>query len=279
MKVVILDTETTGVEVKSNQIVQLAYLVIIDGQVEAQKNFFFTVDRMDKGAENTHGFSIEKLKSLSDGKRFSHHAREIFEDLDEAMIVCHNLQFDIPFIQNEFERIGVRIEPPNTFCTMEYYTDILKLKGKYGYKWPKLTEVLDYYSIEYIDISRKMNIFFGEASQAHDARWDVIATMEIYNRISDIQHAIEKVNTNRIAKEKKKRYRNDDLIGPLTIIAICIYVFCNICTRGIDAIFEPEVILRASIIGWLTFIASVYLFGEDTNKKTNINSMMDDIGL
>lgn len=278
MKVVILDTETTGFEVKSNQIVQLAYLVIIDEQVKAKKNFFFTVDKMDKGAENTHGFSIEKLKSLSDGKRFYHHAREIFEDLDEAMIVCHNLQFDIPFIQNEFERIGVRIKPPNTFCTMEYYTDILKLKGKYGYKWPKLTEVLDYYSIEHIDISRKMNVFFGEASQAHDARWDIIATMEIYNRIADIQNAIEKVN-NKITKEKKKRYRNDNLIGPLTIIAISIYVFYNICTKGIDAVFELEVILRASIIGWLAFIASVYLFGEETNKKTNINSMMNDIGL
>ncbi|MGL5716319.1 MAG: 3'-5' exonuclease [Paraclostridium sp.] len=125
------------------------------------------------------------------------------------MIVCHNLQFDIPFIQNEFERIGVRITPTRTFCTMEYYTDILKLKGKRGYKWPKLTEVLDYYSIEHLDISRKMGIFFGEASQAHDARWDIIATMEIYNRIADIQDTLEKVRNNKITKYKKKRYRMD----------------------------------------------------------------------
>ena len=82
MKVVILDTETTGFEAKSNQIAQLAYLVIIDGQVEFKKNFFFTVDKMDKGAENTHGFSIEKLKLLSEGRRFCHHAREIFEDFN-----------------------------------------------------------------------------------------------------------------------------------------------------------------------------------------------------
>lgn len=283
MKVVILDTETTGFEAKSNQIAQLAYLVIIDGQVEFKKNFFFTVDKMDKGAENTHGFSIEKLKLLSEGRRFCHHAREIFEDLDEAMIVCHNLQFDIPFIQNEFERIGVRINPPNTFCTMEYYTDILKLKGKYGYKWPKLTEVLDYYNIEHMDISRKMNVFFGEASQAHDARWDIIATMEIYNRISDIKKAISKVNNNSdnniITKEQKKRYRNDNLIFPSIIISVSIYAIYEICIRGINAVFEPEVILRASIIGWLAYIASVYLFGEEINNKTNINSTMDDIGL
>lgn len=272
MKVVILDTETTGFEAKSNQIAQLAYLVIINGQVKYKKNFFFTVDKMDKGAENTHGFSIEKLNSLSNGKRFCHHAREIFEDLDEALIVCHNLQFDIPFIQNEFERIGVRINPPKTFCTMKYYTDILKLKGKYGYKWPKLTEVLDFYSINHMDISRKMNTFFGEASQAHDARWDIIATMEIYNRIENIQNAIEKINTNKITK--KKRYRNDNLIGPLTTIVVSTYVLYNMCTKGID----EAVILKASILGWITFIASVYLFGEETNKKANINSMMDDIG-
>lgn len=256
MKVVILDTETTGFEAKSNQIAQLAYLVIIDGYVESKKNFFFTVDKMDKGAENTHGFSIEKLKLLSEGRRFGHHAREIFEDLDEAMIVCHNLQFDIPFIQSEFERIGVRINPPNTFCTMEYYTDILKLKGKYGYKWPKLTEVLDYYGIRHIDISRKMNAFFGEASKAHDARWDIIATMEIYNRIENIQNAIEKVNNNKIENTKKKQDSNDNFIGSLIIIAVSTYVFYNIYL-SIDAVFESKAISIASIIVWLIFIALI----------------------
>lgn len=273
MKVVILDTETTGFEAKSNQIVQLAYLVIINGQVKSKKNFFFTVDKMDKGAENTHGFSIEKLKSLSNGKRFFHHAREIFEDLDESLIVCHNVQFDIPFIQNEFERIGVRINPQNTFCTMIYYTDILKLNGRNGYKWASLKEVLDYHDIDSIEIDEKMNLFFGKVSQAHDARWDIIATMEIYNRIENIQNAIEKVN-NKITKKKNKRYRNDNLIGPLTTTAVSIYVLYNMCTKGID----EAVILKASILGWITFIASVYLFGEETNKKSNINSMMDDIG-
>lgn len=247
MKVVILDTETTGFEAKSNQIAQLAYLVIIDGQVKAKKNFFFTVDKMDKGAEKTHGFSIEKLKSLSEGKRFSYYAEEIFKDLDEAMIVCHNLQFDIPFIQNEFERIGVRIKPPNTFCTMVYYTDILKLKGKYGYKWPKLTEVLDYYSISHLDITRKMNVFFGETAGAHDARWDIIATMEIYNRIGDIQNTIQKTNNNKITKdvEVNKYSKKDNILNtinaltdnilniigtlfPIAYITCIIYIFLDL---------------------------------------------------
>ena len=255
MKVVILDTETTGFEANRNQIAQLAYLVIIDGKVKA-KNFFFTVDKMDKGAENTHGFSMEKLKLLSNGKRFSHYSEEIFLDLDEAMIVCHNLQFDIPFIQNEFERIGIRINPPNTFCTMEYYTDILKLKGKYGYKWPKLTEVLDYYGISNLDISRKMNVLFGETAGAHDARWDIIATMEIYNRIGDIQNTIRKTNNNKITKDvevngysKKGNILNTinvltdnilNIIGRLFPIACIIFIILGFWESDGSSSSSPE---------------------------------------
>lgn len=243
MKVVILDTETTGFKTEIDQIAQLAYLIIINGEVKSKKNFFFTVDKMDKGAENTHGFSIERLKVLSNGKRFSHYAQEIFQDLDEAMIVCHNSQFDIPFIQIEFERIGVRIKPQNIFCTMKYYTNVLKIKNSYGYKWPTLTEVLDYYGINSIDIKRKMNIFYGETSDAHDARWDIIATMEIYNRIPNIQTAIQRNNSDndRIIKEEKKQCTNDKFIKLLPniyIYAPVLYALTQIVKYGLKIYFK-----------------------------------------
>ncbi|MGL5716318.1 MAG: hypothetical protein ACRCX2_25085 [Paraclostridium sp.] len=45
MKVIILDTETTGFDAKSNQIAQLAYLVLFDGQVKAKKNFLTMQER------------------------------------------------------------------------------------------------------------------------------------------------------------------------------------------------------------------------------------------
>ena len=250
MKVVILDTETTGFKTEINQIGQLAYLIIINGEVKSKKNFFFTVDKMDKGAENTHGFSIEKLKSLSNGKRFSHYAQEIFEDLDEAMIVCHNSQFDIPFIQIEFERIGVRIKPQNIFCTMKYYTNVLKIKNSYGYKWPTLTELLDYYGINSIDIKRKMNIFYGETSDAHDARWDIIATMEIYNRIPNIQTAIQSQtaiqrndnsDNDKIIKEEKKQCITNKFIKLLANIYIYVpllYALTQIVKYGLRVYYK-----------------------------------------
>lgn len=77
---------------------------------------------------------------------------------------------------------------------------------------------------------------------------------------------------------KKKRYRNDNLISPLTIIAIAAYVLYNLCTNGVDGTFTGEVILKASIIGWVTYIASIYIFGEETNGESNVSSMMNDIG-
>ena len=57
MKLLFFDTETTSV--KPGHICQLSYITV-DTTTKPQrtigKNFFFTVDEMDPGAEEVHGF-------------------------------------------------------------------------------------------------------------------------------------------------------------------------------------------------------------------------------
>ena len=77
--IIYLDTETTGL--RPGQICQLSY-VIQDGQQVRGKNFFYTVDAVEYGAFMVHGFSVEKLKSLSKGKRFSDSILEVKEDFE-----------------------------------------------------------------------------------------------------------------------------------------------------------------------------------------------------
>ena len=80
-----LDTETTGL--RPGQICQISYIMQTKNSVVA-KNMFFTVDSVEYGAYSVHGFSVEKLKELSKGKRFEDCVLEIKEDLLKELLYC-----------------------------------------------------------------------------------------------------------------------------------------------------------------------------------------------
>ena len=89
------DTETTGLY--PGQICQLSY-VMQDKENLLAKNFFFSVDCVEREAFNVHGFSVEKLSQLSNGKRFNHHFNQINKDFETAdLVVSHNISFDFSF--------------------------------------------------------------------------------------------------------------------------------------------------------------------------------------
>lgn len=139
---------------------------------------------MEHDAEEVHGLSVPLLRELSLGKTFKDNIDEIYHDINGAdLVICHNSSFDIGFIRTEFIRAGKEFDFERSFCTMEHYTDILKIENYYGYKWPKLEEVIDYLNISDETIKRTASrLFYGEESDIgyHDSRYDVAATLEIY---------------------------------------------------------------------------------------------------
>lgn len=182
MKLLIFDTETTSI--KPGHICQLSY-IIIDTSCKPQKtegkNLFFTVDEMDPGAEAIHGFSLEKLYELSEGKYFEDLVDTFLKDFQEAdFIIGHNVNFDIRFLKHEVEGMGLEFEPKNKFCTMKYYIDVCripKLNGARGeIKNPKLEEVVSFLNITNTQIVEKSNELFQGSGNYHDARFDTTAT-------------------------------------------------------------------------------------------------------
>lgn len=176
MKSIFLDTETTGL--KPGQIVQLTYIIEENKELFGMKNYFFTVDSVEIEAEKVHGFSKERLDSLSEGFSFADLAPEIQEDLQDGIIIAHNIGFDKKFIDAEFQRIFELPGYSKEFCTMQYFKDILKLPSRngMGYKNPRLEEVVDFYHIDKSLIMEKAKVLFGcEDIDFHDARYDVMA--------------------------------------------------------------------------------------------------------
>lgn len=83
-------------------------------------------------------------------------------------LLAHNMNFDLPVTASEMYRLGFQSKnKPIKICTMQSTTDICKIPGQYGHKWPTLQEL--------------HNFLFGcDFDGAHDALGDVKATAKCF---------------------------------------------------------------------------------------------------
>jgi len=173
--VFVFDTETTSI--RPGQICQISYILAGDSSVTA-KNFYFTVDSMDAGAQGVHGLSLEYLARVSKGLRWRDRADEILTDLAGCKAVAaHNANFDMTFLRTECERIGVAVPEIAYFDTMREYTPVCKLPRKHntGYKFPKLCELMEFLGLSDEAILSVTKELFGADCGFHDARFDATA--------------------------------------------------------------------------------------------------------
>jgi DNA polymerase-3 subunit epsilon len=180
------DTETTGL--RPGQICQLTY-IMQDGFGSVAKNFFFSVESVDYSAFLVHGFSVQKLYALSNGKVFSDFITEIAQDFANAdLIIAHNIDFDLSFMRAEFERAGVQFKYKNSLCSMKTCVPICKLPRSrgVGFKYPKLGEMLNYFGYTDCDIVAKEKEIYGMVTSAHDARYDTVALYMAVNKATAI---------------------------------------------------------------------------------------------
>lgn len=176
MRTIIFDTEANGY--KDEQICQLSYIMRENGE-HVSKNYYFAVSSMNPYAQKVHGLSKAKLDELSSGKRFHHSYVEIFEDFRKAdLLIGHNVASDISRLRLEFFRCDAILRPPKTLCTMKFFNNALKLSNKDGQKkYPKLSELCEYYHIDPRAVKYTCGVFFGDNNvDEHDARYDTTAT-------------------------------------------------------------------------------------------------------
>ena len=175
MRTVIFDTETT--DLSPGDICQIAYIVIDNGI--KVRNFYFEVDYINPSAQRVHGLSVEKLRELSGGKRFSDAVDEIQRDFDNADIIAgHNVSFDIKFLNEELKRCGRKFSYKKEFCTMKHFTNICKIKKDDGrFKYPRLEELIKFLNISDDEIIKKTAALYNVLeNDYHDARFDTVAT-------------------------------------------------------------------------------------------------------
>ncbi|KKM67592.1 hypothetical protein LCGC14_1469620 [marine sediment metagenome] len=181
MATLFFDTETSdktrrgeGPGPRQPHIVQLA-AVLVDEGTEGSMCALVRPDgwRVSPGAERVHGISTEQATAEGVPIR---EAIGLFHEMASRAdtLVAHNIEFDRLVVLSEYKRLGMEhpFKGKREFCTMKAATDIVRLPGRYGYKWPTLQEAYRHFT-------------GGEFDGAHDALADVRACRVIYEAIRE----------------------------------------------------------------------------------------------
>jgi DNA polymerase-3 subunit epsilon len=116
MRRIVLDTETTGLELADgHRIIELACLEIHDRRATGRHfHRYVNPDRaIDFAATEVHGLTDE---DLADKPRFGDIADEFLDFVQGSELLIHNAEFDVGFLNSELERAGrPRLE---TVCTV-----------------------------------------------------------------------------------------------------------------------------------------------------------------
>ena len=108
-KYIVLDTETTGLEVKQGHRVIEIGAVLLNDRKKSEENFhsYLNPSRLiDEEASKVHGIMNVDLE---DSPSFDKIADEFVEFIDGATLVIHNAPFDVGFLNMELRKINLDI--------------------------------------------------------------------------------------------------------------------------------------------------------------------------
>ncbi len=111
MREIVLDTETTGLDPRSDRIIEIGCIELFNHVPTGVTYHTYLNPKRDIAAEafNVHGISAE---FLSDKPLFGDIAVAFSEFIADTQLVIHNAAFDLGFLNSEFDRIGFGKLPP-----------------------------------------------------------------------------------------------------------------------------------------------------------------------
>jgi DNA polymerase-3 subunit epsilon len=105
MRQIVLDTETTGLEVEQNhRVIEIGCVELVNRRLTGRTyHQYLNPERdIDEGAEQVHGLTRDKL--AKEPTFFLVHA-EFLEFIRDAELIIHNAPFDVAFLNAELSRI------------------------------------------------------------------------------------------------------------------------------------------------------------------------------
>ena len=118
-KLIVLDTETTGLEVEQgHRIIEVGAVTLEDRKrTDLHFHSYLNPQRsIDEEAEKVHGLSMERLANEPE---FSEIAESFLEFVEGNILVIHNASFDIGFLNAELKRASSNYPALEEICEIE----------------------------------------------------------------------------------------------------------------------------------------------------------------
>jgi DNA polymerase-3 subunit epsilon len=182
-KYIVFDVETTGLpkDYKASptlfelwpHIVQFSWLVVNKNITE--RSYIIKPDNYIIPEESSNIHNITTTYAIQNGHSLKDVLQIFKNDCNSVdFIVAHNATFDISVILAACYRLKenvIFLKNKKVICTMKSSTNICKLSGKYGYKYPKLEEL--YFFL----FKEKPNVVL------HNSLEDSKVTLKCYNEL------------------------------------------------------------------------------------------------
>ncbi len=106
MKIVVLDTETTGLSIKDGHRIVEIGCIELDNLILTKNKFHCYLNperKVSEKAFKVHGYSDQ---FLSKQKKFSEIGEEFLEFIKDKILIIHNAEFDLAHLNNELNLLG-----------------------------------------------------------------------------------------------------------------------------------------------------------------------------
>ena len=181
----ILDTETTGLDYQNDRIIEIGIVELRDNVLT--QNYFHEYINPEKdislSAKKIHGITDEFLINKP---IFRNVAQKFLDFIKDDIIIIHNADFDINFINKELQNIGLN-------KIRNSITDTVKIAKK---EFPGQTVNLD-------SLCRKLNVV-NNRKNYHGALLDATLLSKVYLKLTTGKQQ----NLNLLDDEKRKFYDN-----------------------------------------------------------------------
>lgn len=174
-RVIIFDSETTGLDKKEDDIIQIAAVELINGSVGREFCVYLKTNKSIEESSKIHNITNEYLneKGIEAVEAF----KKFNEFVNGAPLIAHNLNFDYEILTNNLKRIGVEFNiPEKLFDTLNITRRVFPKLNSY-----KLEDLLKYFSLE--------------GKNSHNALDDVKATASLIKfLIPEIKNKFNEIN-------------------------------------------------------------------------------------
>ena len=148
-KLIVLDTETTGLEVdQGHRVVDIGAIVLKDRKKtnEYFQSYLNPERLIDTKAQEIHGISNEQLEKEP---KFSEIAESFLEFVQDGVLIIHNAPFDLGFLNSELQRASSNYPKLEEICEIE--DTLLLARKKFPGRRNRLDDLADRYEIEGYD--------------------------------------------------------------------------------------------------------------------------------